>query len=414
MEEKKSRLPLIIGAGCALLLVVAGIAVAAVLFVVPLAREQASIIPPTPLLSALTPQSALPTLTLPAQEATDEAENVPAAGQAAALVGLEPLTDLYNTVNPGVVAIQVVSEDNGVFSGGSGSGFILDEEGHIVTNNHVVVAGDNITVIFYDGFEEHAEVVGQDPSSDLAIIQVDSLPDGAHPLPLGDSDQLQAGEWVVTIGNPFALSSSIAVGIVSATGRTIPTGVTPFSIPQAIQTDAAINPGNSGGPLLTLNGEVVGVNAQIAATGTGTNSGVGFSIPSNIVRRVSPSLIANGSYEWPWLGVEGTSVSLLIQEANDLATQDGAYISSIVSGGPAEAAGLRGSSGTRQVDGLDVPTGGDVIIAVDGDPVIDFSDLLFRIATSNPGDTLELTVIRNGESMPISVTLEVRPTDFSG
>jgi S1-C subfamily serine protease len=411
MEEKKSRLPLIIGVGCALLLVVAGIAVAAVFFVVPQVLEQASVIP-TPLLSALTPQSALPTLTLPS-EAAGEAEIIP-AGEGAALVGLEPLTELYNTANPGVVAIQVVAEENGVISGGSGSGFILDEEGHIVTNNHVVVAGDNITVIFYDGFEEHAEVIGTDPSSDLAVIQVDSLTDGAHPLPLGDSDQLQAGEWVVTIGNPFALSSSIAVGIVSATGRTIPTGVTPFSIPQAIQTDAAINPGNSGGPLLTLDGQVVGVNAQIAATGTGTNSGVGFSIPSNIVRRVSPSLIANGSYEWPWLGVEGTSVSLLIQEANDLDTQDGAYVSAIVSGGPAEAAGLRGSTGTRQVDGLDIPSGGDVIVEVDGDPVIDFSDLLFRIATSSPGDTLELTIIRNGERMPISVTLEARPTDFSG
>jgi S1-C subfamily serine protease len=381
-----------------------------VLFVVPTVWNQASIIP-TPLLSALTPQTALPTLTLPA-EAAAEAGVVP-AGEGAALVGLEPLTELYNTANPGVVAIQVVTEENGVVSGGSGSGFILDEEGHIVTNNHVVVAGDNITVIFYDGFEEHAEVVGTDPSSDLAVIQVDSLPDGAHPLPLGDSDQLEPGDWVVTIGNPFALSSSIAVGIVSATGRTIPTGVTPFSIPQAIQTDAAINPGNSGGPLLTLDGQVVGVNAQIAATGTGTNSGVGFSIPSNIVRRVSPSLITNGSYEWPWLGIEGTSVGLLIQEANNLDTQNGAYVSSVVSGGPAEAAGLRGTTGTQQVDGLDVPTGGDVIIEVDGDPVIDFSDLLFRIATSNPGDTLQLTVIRNGERIPISVTLEARPTDFS-
>jgi S1-C subfamily serine protease len=219
---------------------------------------------------------------------------------------------------------------------------------------------------------------------------------------------------MVTIGNPFALSSSIAVGIVSATGRTIPTGVTPFSIPQAIQTDAAINPGNSGGPLLTLDGQVVGVNAQIAATGTGTNSGVGFSIPSNIVRRVAPSLIANGAYEWPWLGIEGTSVSLLIQEANDLDTQNGAYVSSIVSGGPAEAAGLRGSTGTRQVEGLDVPSGGDVIVEVDGDPVIDFSDLLYRIATSSPGDTLALTVIRGGERVPISVTLQARPTDFTG
>jgi S1-C subfamily serine protease len=412
MEQKKSRIPLIIGSGCALLVLVVGIAVAAVLFVVPVVWDQASIVP-TPLLSALTPQSALPTLTLPQEEAAAAPEIIP-AGQGTALLQLEPLTDLYNTVNPGVVAIQAIAEENGVISGGSGSGFILDEEGHIVTNNHVVAGSEHLTVVFYDGFQERAEIVGRDPSSDLAIIKVDSLPAGTHPLTIGDSDQLEVGEWVVTIGNPFGLSSSIAVGIVSATGRTLATGVTPFSIPQAIQTDAAINPGNSGGPLVNLDGEVVGVNAQIATTGTGTNSGVGFSIPSNIVRRVAPTLIANGSYDWPWLGIEGTSVSLLIQEANDLDTQQGAYIASVVSGGPAEAAGLRGTSGTRQVDGFDIPTGGDVIVEVDGEPVIDFSDLLVRIASSSPGDTLELTIIRGGERVSVSVTLQARPTDFTG
>jgi S1-C subfamily serine protease len=313
-----------------------------------------------------------------------------------------------------VVSIQAFAEQDGVISGGSGSGFILDEEGHVVTNNHVVAGSEHLTVVFYDGFQERAEIVGRDPSSDLAVIKVESLPVGAHPLPLGDSDRLEVGDWVVTIGNPFALSSSIAVGIVSATGRTIPTGVTPFSIPQAIQTDAAINPGNSGGPLLTLDGEVVGVNAQIASTGTGTNSGVGFSIPSNIVRRISPALIANGSYDWPWLGIEGTSITLLLQEANDLDTQHGAYVSAVVSGGPAEGAGLRGTSGTRQVDGFDTPTGGDVIVEVDGEPVLDFSDLLNRIASSSPGDTLDLTVVRGGERVAISVTLQARPADFTG
>jgi 2-alkenal reductase len=413
MEQRKPRIPLIIGSGCALLLVVVGIAVAAVFFVLPVARNQVGI-GSTPLLSVLTPQSALPTMTLPSEDAFIEADTPLPVEEGTVPIEMAPLTDLYNAVNPGVVAIQVVAEQDGVISGGSGSGFILDDEGHIVTNNHVVVEGDSIMVIFYDGFQERAEVVGLDPSSDLAIIKVDTLPAGAHPLPLGDSDQLQVGEWVVTIGNPFALSSSIAVGIVSATGRTIPTGVTPFSIPQAIQTDAAINPGNSGGPLLTLDGQVVGVNAQIASTGTGTNSGVGFSIPSNIVRRISPSLIANGSYDWPWMGIEGTSVSLLLQEANDLDTQQGAYVSGIVSDGPAERAGLRGTSGTRQVDGLDLPTGGDVIVEIDGEPVVDFSDLLFRVATSKPGDTLDLTVIRDGERISISITLEARPSNFTG
>jgi S1-C subfamily serine protease len=413
MEQRKTRIPLIIGSGCALLLVLVAVAVAALLFVVPATvRNQVSTLP-TPILSALTSQSVLPTLTIPSEEAVAEESPAPAV-ERAALLELEPLTELYNTANPGVVSIQAIAEQNGVISGGSGSGFILDEEGHIVTNNHVVAGSEHLTVIFYDGFQERAEIVGRDPSSDLAIIKVESFPAGAHPLPLADSDQLEVGDWVVTIGNPFGLSSSIAVGIVSATGRTIASGVTPFSIPQAIQTDAAINPGNSGGPLLTLNGEVVGVNAQIAATGTGTNSGVGFSIPSNIVRRVSPSLIADGSYSWPWLGIEGASVTLLLQEANDLDTQQGAYVSSIVSGSPAERAGLRGTDGTRQVDGFDTPTGGDVIVEVNGKPVLDFSDLLIQIANSSPGDTLELTVIRDGERMPISVTLQARPTDFTG
>jgi S1-C subfamily serine protease len=241
---------------------------------------------------------------------------------------------------------------------------------------------------------------------------VDELPEGVHPLIVGDSDQVEVGEYVIAIGNPFGLGSSMTIGIVSAVGRTIPTGVTPFAIPQAIQTDAAINPGNSGGPLLNLKGEVIGVNAQIATGGTQANAGVGFAIPSNIVRRVAPVLIESGSYQWPWLGVEGTSVNLVIMRANNLGTQEGAYIDGVVPDGPAAEAGLQGSSGTKQEDGFDVPVGGDVVIEADGKPVADFSDLLVDIAFKNPGDVIELTILRDGQRQRVTVELAARPSGF--
>jgi S1-C subfamily serine protease len=202
----------------------------------------------------------------------------------------------------------------------------------------------------------------------------------------------------------------MSLGVVSAVGRTIPTGVTPFSIPQAIQTDAAINPGNSGGPLINLRGEVVGVNAQIATGGGPANAGVGFAIPANIVRRVAPVLIETGSYQWPWLGIEGGSVNLTTMDANNLDTQQGAYIHHVVPNSPADKAGLRGSSGETEIAGLNVPLGGDVVIAADGKPVADFSDLLVDIAFKNPGDEMELTIIRDGRRRQVTVKLVPRPS----
>ena len=323
---------------------------------------------------------------------------------------LGSLADLYGQVNSGVVSIQVIVQRGAQIGQGAGSGFILDDRGHIVTNNHVVAEAQQITVVFYDGIEAEAEVVGTDDDSDLAVIRVNALPKGAHPLPLGDSDQIQVGEWVVAIGNPFGLGGSITAGIVSAVGRTIPSGATPFSIPQAVQTDAAINPGNSGGPLLTLRGEVIGVNAQIASSG-GVNAGVGFAIPSNVVRRVAPVLIESGSYEWPWLGVVGTSVGLTIMKANDLDTQRGAYIDAVVPDSPAAEAGLKGSDSTAEINGLQVSAGGDVVIEADGEPIADFGDLLVAVAFKNVGDTIELTVLRNGQRRQIVVALIPRPSE---
>lgn len=318
------------------------------------------------------------------------------------------LANQYQRLSPGVVNINVLS--SGPQGGqGAGSGFILDTEGHIVTNNHVVEGAGFVSVVFYNAIEAQAEVIGTDDDSDLAVLRVQALPDDVHPLPLADSDLVQVGDWAIAIGNPFALGSSMTLGIISAVGRVIPSGVAGFSIPQAIQTDAAINPGNSGGPLLNLSGQVIGVNAQIRTGGANGNTGVGFAIPSNVVRRVIPVLIANGAYQWPWAGIEGSPINLLLQEANGLDSQRGAYLNGILPNGPAAAAGLQGSTGTTTIDGFTVPVGGDVVVAIDGEPTADFDQLLNQIAFKTPGDEVVFTVLRNGEQIERTVTLEGRP-----
>jgi S1-C subfamily serine protease len=327
--------------------------------------------------------------------------------------GLVNLIPLFEELNPGVVSIQVYS-GRGMAPIGSGSGFILDEEGHIVTNRHVIARQQPTTVVFYNGFEARAEIIGMDVDSDLAILRVEELPETTRPLALADSDEVEVGEWVIAIGNPFGLASSLTFGIVSAVGRDIPTGVTPFAIPQAIQTDAAINPGNSGGPLLNLNGEVVGVNAQIATqAGQPANVGVGFAIPSNTVRRVAPVLIEQGSYQWPWLGVSGLGVNLALQTANNLPDQLGMYIVEVIDGSPADQAGLQGARDSTSIEGFgNVPVGGDVIIQADGEIIRDMSDLLVSIASHTPGGTMNLIILRNGEQLEIDVELAARPGEF--
>lgn len=321
--------------------------------------------------------------------------------------GLEGLSALYAQVNPGVVNVQVTIRRS-VSGRGAGSGFIFDEQGHIITNNHVVAEADAVTVVYHDGLEAEATVIGTDPDSDLAVIKVEQLPEGTHPLPLGDSDLVVVGETVIAIGNPFGLGSSMTAGIVSAVGRTIASGATPFSIPHAIQTDAAINPGNSGGPLLNLRGEVIGVNAQIATSGAQANAGVGFAIPAKIVRRVAPVLIEKGSFEWSWLGVSGGTVNLAITKANDLSAQQGAYIHEVDPRGPAAAAGIQGSTGVVRLDGAEVPVGGDVIVEVAGKPVSDFDALLVEVSALDPGTAVELTIVRDGRRQRVTVTLAPR------
>ena len=250
----------------------------------------------------------------------------------------ESLIQVYQQTNPAVVYI-IVSANS------SGSGFVYSDEGYIVTNSHVVEGTRSFEVVFANGERRRAELVGADADSDLAVIQVDELPDGVEALPLAEPDNLQIGQFVVAIGNPFGEQGSMSMGIVSGLGRSLPSqrerlsGST-YSLPQVIQTDAPINPGNSGGPLLNLEGEVVGVNAAIAST-TGTNSGVGFSIPVAAVRQVVPMLIENGAYEYPYMGVTfDAEISLDELAAFDLPRTDGAYVVNVTRGGPADNAGL--------------------------------------------------------------------------
>jgi S1-C subfamily serine protease len=320
------------------------------------------------------------------------------------------LNQLYNTVSPGVVSIYVTINNQGQTGEAAGSGFIFDQSGDIVTNNHVVENANLVVVRFQDGSEAEGQIVGTDPYSDLAVVKVKQLPDTAQVLPLGDSDTVRTGEWAVAIGNPFGLNSSMSIGIISAVGRTIPSLAASFSIPMAIQTDAAINPGNSGGPLLNLQGQVIGVNAQIAAGSGGANAGVGFSIPANIVRRVIPTLISQGAFQWSWLGIEGTDMNMFIAQANHLSQQRGAYIVQVVPGGPADQAGLQGGDTTVTVQGMDVPAGGDVITAIDGTPIETYTDLMALMAQRDPGTNVELTILRDGKQQAVTVTLGPRPS----
>jgi S1-C subfamily serine protease len=329
------------------------------------------------------------------------------------------LVELYRRLVPSVVSVQVIQRGpNDQLSGGAGSGFFYDYQGHIVTNAHVIRDAYTVDVVLYDETIVPAEVIGTDDDSDLAVLRVDltagNLPEDAPtPLPLADSDAVLPGQEVIAIGNPFGRQSSMTYGIISAVGRTIGS-LTPFSIPQAIQTDAAINPGNSGGPLLSLSGEVIGVNAQIESA-VRANAGVGFAIPSNIVARVVPVLIAEGQFQWPWLGVTGGDMTPRLAEANDLPLNTrGAYISGVTSSGPAEEAGLRGTSGEAELNDLPLPTGGDVIVALNGEPVRDMDDLILLISQQDPGDRATLTVLRSGERIEIQATLAARPDDPTG
>jgi 2-alkenal reductase len=329
----------------------------------------------------------------------------------------QQLADLYDRVSPGVVHIQVLFEGN-TLGGAEGSGFVYDDQGHIVTNDHVVAQANQIDVIFSDGTSVSADVVGVDPGSDLAVIKVDPSQVDLHPLTIGDSDAMRVGYDVVAIGNPFGLEGTMTTGIVSALGRSLASqartadGGT-FSIPNIIQTDAAINPGNSGGPLLNLGGEVIGVNTAIASNGTGQFSGVGYAVPSNIVTQVAPVLITEGSYAHPWIGISGVELNPAIRERLNLdASQRGVLVVQVIDGSPAAQSGLIGVGAIEQPSDLQ-PGKGDIITAIDGQAVTTFEDLISYLNGKQPGDTVTLDVLRSGEHTEVKVKLEVRPENVS-
>jgi 2-alkenal reductase len=321
---------------------------------------------------------------------------------AAAAIDLqETLIELYQRANPSTVFVLVPPL-------GSGSGFVYDQQGHIVTNNHVVDGGEEYEVVFADGQRSRAELVGTDVDSDLAVLKVDQLPPDASPLPLANPGSIEVGQFVVAIGNPFGEQGSMSLGIVSGLGRSLESQRrvgfgSSYSLPQVIQTDAPINPGNSGGPLLNLDGQVVGVNAAIATT-TGTNSGVGFSIPVAAVSRVVPVLIADGEYIYPFMGVSfDGEISLEDLETYEISQSEGAYVISIQEGGPADLAGLIPADNNTGA-------GGDLIVQLDAQKVRDFDDLNSYLSfNTSVGQTIDVTVLRGDETVVLSLTLGARP-----
>jgi S1-C subfamily serine protease len=355
----------------------------------------------------------------PTAAQASQLQPTPASNPAPVIVDLSEnediLVNLYERVNPGVVAIQILNEEGGSL----GSGFVFDEEGHIVTNYHVVEGATDLEVDFPSGFKARGNVIGKDLDSDLAVVKVEASPAELFPLPLGNSDLIRVGQTVVAIGNPFGLLGTMTTGIVSAKGRTMESLRTSsegnyFTAGDMIQTDAAINPGNSGGPLLNLNGEVIGLNRAIRTTGitdTGdpVNSGIGYAISSNIISRVIPTIIEKGSYDYPYLGVTSREdMSLLVRETLGLTRSSGAYVIAVSPGGPAEEAGIIG--GTRQSDIPGLLAGGDLIIAIDGRPVHVFSDLLsYLVANKSPGDTVTLNIVRDDQEKEVQVVLDKRP-----
>ncbi|MDQ4074693.1 MAG: PDZ domain-containing protein, partial [Chloroflexota bacterium] len=323
-------------------------------------------------------------------------------------------------VNPAVVSIQVVGATQGFRVPGplvgEGSGFVWDESGHIVTNYHVVGQADTIYVTFAEGTVLEAEVIGADPESDLAVLEVEALDGFEWPAPveLASPEDLAVGQLAIAIGNPFGEEGTMTLGIISALGRLLPAsgamGIGGYSIPDIIQTDAAINPGNSGGALLNESGQLIGVPTAIAGV-TGSYTGVGFAIPVGVVERVVPELIESGTFEHPYLGISGMALFPNLNEAMGLdATQRGALVVEVVPGGPADEAGLEGSTRSVRIDGVPFSVGGDVITAIDGEAVNDLDDIISYLENNTEvGETVTLTILRDGEEEEVEVTLDARP-----
>ncbi|MGD9099685.1 MAG: trypsin-like peptidase domain-containing protein [Anaerolineae bacterium] len=328
------------------------------------------------------------------------------------------LINIYERANPAVVSINVAADhfDGELIEFGSGSGFVVDKEGHIVTNSHVVQDAAETRITFADGTVATARLVASDQDSDLAVLKVDDVdPERLFPLEFGDSSSLRVGQRVIAIGNPWELGGTMTVGIVSALGRSLQSRFTLdggfYSIPDIIQTDAAINPGNSGGPLLDSHGRVVGVNTAIRSEDRG-NSGVGFAVPVDIVKRVVPALISERRFRYPYLGIYSPSFFTVAElaEVLDLPVQRGVLITDIAPGGPASEAGLQGGSEEIEVWGQPVNVGGDIILAIDGYELRDFADMIaYLVKETSVGQEITLTILRDGEILQTPLTLGERP-----
>jgi len=369
------------------------------------------------------------------QTETAQSSQVPISGDSTedsavdALVAAQEtvMIRIYQKVLPSVVNIQVIqglegNDGTGQFPNipgvpddfgerGEGSGFVWDDKGRIVTNQHVIEGAETVTVIFADRTQVLARVLGGDPDSDLAVLELEERIDGLTSIDLGNSDAVLVGQLAVAIGAPFGQSFTMTSGIVSAVGRTIRSGSGNFSIPEVIQTDAPINPGNSGGPLLDRHGRVVGINTQIISL-SGNNAGVGLAVPINIAKMVIPALIKDGKYEYSWLGITGSPVEPDVAQLMDLpkGTQ-GALVVSVSSDSPADEGGLEGSDRTEIVNGIQYALGGDTIIGINGSKVRDMIDLIaYLTKNTRPGDEIMLDVIHgDGSSGQLPVVLGTRP-----
>jgi len=346
------------------------------------------------------------------------------------------LESIYTAVSPQVVNIMVLSpastsnnfqnfpfgnnnnnNQSQQLSEALGSGFVWDTKGDIVTNNHVVDGSTKIEVTFSDGTTVPATIVGQDPYSDLAVIKVDVSANKLSPVTMADSTQVKVGEIAIAIGNPYGFEGSMTVGTVSGLGRDLPTSQTDqttgasYSIPDVIQTDASINPGNSGGVLVNDQGQVIGVTSALESA-SGSSSGIGFAIPAEIVSKVVPSLISSGKYDHPYLGISGTTMTPDIAQAMNLPTDTrGALVGQVTTGGPADKAGLKGSNTTVTINGVQGTVGGDVITAIDGHTITSMSDLIAYLAINTQvGQTVSLTILRNGQTQTVQLTLGNRPS----
>ena len=318
------------------------------------------------------------------------------------------LTDIFEKAEPGVVRVNTQRNQTINDVGGVGSGFVFDKRGHIITNAHVINDSTKTIVTFLDGRSYNAEIIGIDEYTDIGVIKVNADFKLLQPLSLGDSSNLKVGEPITAIGNPFGLSGSMTSGIISQMGRLLPSG-SGYSIPDVIQTDAAINPGNSGGPLLNMRGDIVGINTAIQST-TGEFTGVGFAIPSQTVAKIVPTLISEGEYNHPWIGISGRDIDPDMAKVLGLEDALGFLVITVVEDSPAWDAGLIGSDKTIEVEGREYSIGGDIITAVDGIDVRKIDDILIHLQrVKTVGDEMDLEILRDNRTTNVTIVLQERP-----